>query len=47
MAIVSNEENLVQDLWALGRTEDEIVTILGINTRMVHGYLVKGGYIDG
>ena len=42
MVVISNEEELVQDLWTKGKTEDEIAGILEMDIKKVHGYLYQG-----
>lgn len=42
MSDISNEAELVQDLWVKGKTPDEIAGILGIDVKQVHKYLDQG-----
>jgi DNA-binding CsgD family transcriptional regulator len=39
MTAISNEEELVQGLWAQGKTADEIAGIVDIDIFKVHEYL--------
>ena len=39
MTGISNEEELVQDLWIKGKTPDEIAGILVIDIKQVHKHL--------
>lgn len=41
MSAISNEEELVQTMWAQGKAEDEIAGILGIDVWMVHEYVER------
>jgi DNA-binding CsgD family transcriptional regulator len=42
MSCISNEEELVQNLWVKGKTPDEIAGILEIDVKQVHEYLDQG-----
>jgi DNA-binding CsgD family transcriptional regulator len=41
MSAISNEEELVQTMWAQGKVEDEIAGVLGIDVWMVHEYVER------
>lgn len=42
MSDISNEEELVQNMWIKGKTPDEIAGILEIDIKQVHKYLDQG-----